>query len=182
MFLQSGFLFAVTAINLTFPCSQNHCKMTQPTDPTNSTEALLQELLKTVSTLKNDVSELKRADNDKGNSRKWPRNSEASGSQLVSRDGSLPYEYEGSDDNPISDAEDNKSSEAMDRFKLSEEGETSLETVFSSKMEYAMRKAKLAKYRHPDSRWTRYPELGLVVEGVLSNEALKQDKVSYRSQ
>ena len=185
MFLQSGFLFAVTAINVKFPRSQNHCKMTQPTDPTNSTEALLQELLKTVSTLKDDVSELKRANNDKGNSRKRPRDSEASGSQLVSCDGedsSLPYEYEGSDDDPISDAEDHKFSEATERFKLFEEGETFLETVFSSKMEYVTRKAKLAKYGQPDSRWTRCPELGSVVEGILSNEALKQDKVSYRSQ
>ena len=67
-------------------------------------------------------------------------------------------------------------------FKLSEEGETFLETVFSSKMEYVMRKAKLAKYGQPDSRWTRFSELGSVVEGILSNEALKQDKVSYRFQ
>ena len=104
----------------------------------------MQELLKTASTLKDDVSELKRADNDKGNSRKRPRDSEASGSQQVSRDGedaSLPYEYKGSDDDPISDAENHKSYEATEQFKLSEEGETFLETVFSSKMEYASRKA-----------------------------------------
>ena len=131
--------------------------MTQPTDPTNSTEALLQELLKTVSTLKDDVSKLKRADNDKGNSRKRPRNSEASGSQLVSHDGedaSLPYEYEGSDDDLISDVEDHKSSEATERFKLSEEGKTFLETVFSSKMEYATRKASMANQTPggPDAR------------------------------
>ena len=156
--------------------------MTQPTDPTNLTKALLQELLKTVSTLKNDVSELRRANNDKGNSRKQPRDSEASGNQLVSCDGGLPYEYEGSDNNPISDAEDHKSFEATEWFKLSVEGESFLETVFPSKMEYAMRKMKLAKYEQPDSRWIRCPELGSVVEGILSNEALKQDKVSYRSQ
>ena len=152
--------------------------MTQPTDPTKSMEAPLQEFLKTISTLKDDVSELKRADN-KGNSRKWPHDSEASGSQLVSRDGEdvrQPIEEEGSDDDLISDAEDHKSSEATERFKLLEEGETFLETVFSSKLEYVTRKAKLAKYGQPDSRWTRCLELGLVVEGILSNEALKQER------
>ena len=77
---------------------------------------------------------------------------------------------------------DHKSSEATERFKLSEEGETFLETVFSSKMESATRKSKLVKYGQPDSRWTRCPELGSVVQGILSNEALKQDRVSYRSQ
>ena len=50
-----------------------------------------------------------------------------------------------------------------------------------SSMEYAARKAKVAKYGQPDSRWTKCPELGSVVEGILSNEALKQDKVAYRS-
>ena len=45
-----------------------------------------------------------------------------------------------------------------------------------------MKKAKLAKYGQPDSRWTRCPKLGSVVEGILSNEALKQDKVSYQPQ
>ena len=78
--------------------------------------------------------------------------------------------------------EDHRSSDTTKQFQLSEEGEIFHETVFSSKMEYSTRKAKLAKYGQPDSKWTRCPELGLVVEGILSNEALKQDKVSYRSQ
>ena len=106
--------------------------MTQSTDPTNSMEALLQELLKTVSTLKDDVSELKTADNDKGNSRKWPCDIEASGSQLVSPDGedsSLHYEDEGNDNDPNSDVEDHKSSEATERF-VSRSEKTGLIHIF----------------------------------------------------
>ena len=78
--------------------------------------------------------------------------------------------------------EDNKSCRTAERFQLSEEGETFLDTVLSSKMEYSTRKTRLTKYRQPDSRWTRCPELDSVVKGILSKEALKQDKVSYRSQ
>ena len=40
----------------------------------------------------------------------------------------------------------------------------------------------MAKYRQPDSNWTRCPELGSVVKGILATKTLKQDKVSYRSQ
>ena len=45
-----------------------------------------------------------------------------------------------------------------------------------------MRKVKLVKYGQPDSKWTSCPKLGSVVKEILSNKALKQDKVSYRSQ
>ena len=78
-------------------------------DSTNRSNEVDRELLKTVSSLKDDVSELKRADIDKGNFRKRPHNNEASSSRLVSRDGediSQPSEEEGSNDNPILDAED----------------------------------------------------------------------------
>ena len=78
--------------------------------------------------------------------------------------------------------EDHKSSDTAKCFKFSEEDETFLKTVFSSKMEYSMRKVKVAKYRQPDSKWTRCLELGSVVEGILATETLKHDKVSYRSQ
>ena len=160
--------------------------MTDPT-PTTSTETLLQELLKTVSTLKNDVSELKKADNagSSDNPRKRLRDSESE-IQTVARDGeddvSLPSDNEETDNDSPSETEDHKSAGTVERFKLSEEGELFLEAVFSSKMEYAARKAKVAKYGQPDSRWTKCPKLGSVVEGILSNEALKQDKVAYRSQ
>ena len=57
--------------------------MTQLTDLTKLMEALLKELPKTVSTLKDDISKLERVDNNKGNSRKQPCDNEASGSQQV---------------------------------------------------------------------------------------------------
>ena len=60
--------------------------MTDPT--TQSTETLLQDLLKTISTLQNDISELKKADNttNRDTSRKRPHNGESSGSQQVTHD------------------------------------------------------------------------------------------------
>ena len=115
------------------------------------------------------------------------RNSEPSGSQATNtRDGkddvSQCSDEEGSDGDPTSEVEEHKSSDTAEQFQLSEEGETFLETVFNSKIEYSTRKAKLAKYGQLDFKWTRCPELGSVVKGILSNKALKQDKVSYRSQ
>ena len=163
-------------------------KMTQPTDLQQSKETLLQELLKTVSSLQNDVLELKKADKTigKDNPRKQPRNSELSGSQITTHDGednaSQFFDKEGSNGDPTSEAEDHKSSNTAERFQLSEEWETFLETVFNFKMEYSTRKAKLVKYGQPDSKRIRCSEIGSVVEGILSNEALRQDKVSYRSQ
>ena len=68
------------------------------------------------------------------------------------------------------------------RFKLFEEGETFLETVFNSRLEYAARKAKVTKYGQPDSKWTMCPELSPVVAATLSKEAVKSDKVAFRTQ
>ena len=122
----------------------------------------------------------------KDNPRKRPRDSELSGIQITTHDGkedtSQFSDEEGSNGDPTSEAEDHKSSNTAERFQLFEEGKTFLGTVFNSKMKYSTRKVKLVKYGQPDSKWIRHPELGSVVEGILSNEALKQDKVSYRSQ
>ena len=132
---------------------------------TQLTETLLQDLLKTISTLQNDISELKKADNttNRDISRKQPRDGEPSGNQHVTcndkDDTSQLSDDDGSDGDPTSDVEDHKSSDTAEYFKLSEEGKTFLEMVFSSKMEYSMRKAKLAKYGQPDSKRTRCPEL-----------------------
>ena len=38
------------------------------------------------------------------------------------------------------------------RFTISKEGEAFLETVFGLRLEYAIRKAKMAKYGHLDSK------------------------------
>ena len=88
------------------------------------------------------------------------------------------------DSNPAeyTNTEDHNSSDVGDIFIVSEEGEAFLETVFTSKLKYATRQAKIAKYGQPDSKHTKCPALGSVVEGILSNEALKQDKVTYKSQ
>ena len=120
--------------------------MTVPT--TNSTETLLQELMKTVSTFTKEISELKKANNvgSNVNPRKRLRDSKSK-SQAVACDGEdntdQPSDNVERDSNPPSDVEDHKSSGTVERFKLSEEGETFLETVFSSKMEYATIKAKV---------------------------------------
>ena len=86
MFLQSGFLLAVTASNA-IRLRTHKVFLTVITDP-QMTESLLQDLLKTVSALQNDVSELKNSKTDntstKGeNPRKRPRDSKPCGSQSI---------------------------------------------------------------------------------------------------
>jgi len=78
--------------------------------------------------------------------------------------------------------DDSKSPDTVGGFMFFEEGEASFEAIFNSRMEYASRKAKVAKYSQPDSRWEKCPQPNLVVQGILSMEALKQDRVAYRSQ
>ena len=90
-----------------------------------STETLLQELLKTVSSLQNDISEVKKADKmtGKDNPRKWPRDSKPSGSQTTTRDGkddtSQFSDEEGSNGDPTSEVKDYKSSTTAKQFQLS---------------------------------------------------------------
>ena len=90
---------------------------------------------------------------------------------------------EGSDSDPAggTDTEEHKPSD-VDRFPVSEEGKAFLETAFTSRLKYTTRKTKVVRYGQLDTKWGMYPELGLVVEGILSNEALRQDKDMYRSQ
>ena len=149
------------------------------TDPGEKTqETLLKELLTTVSTLQQEVANLK-VGNGECQPHKRPRDGDGADDQPTARIEQDDGGSEGSDSDPEPDLElpDRKA-----RFALSEEGEAFFEATFKSKMEYATRKAKAAKYGQPDSRWTRCPRLGPVVEGTLSSEALKQDKVAYRSQ
>ena len=137
-------------------------------DPmTPLTETLLQHLLKNVSTVQNDILKLKKTDNttNRDTARKWPCNGRLSDGQQVTRDSedddSQLSDKDGSDGSPTLDVEDHKSSDTAEQhFKLSEEGETFLDMVFSLKMEYSMRKAKLAKCGQPDSKWINCLELG----------------------
>ena len=86
----------------------------------------------------------------KDNPRYQLHNSMSSSSQpvtCVSKDSPRQFSgEEGDNGDSISDVEDHKFSDAAERFKLTEEGETFLETIFSYKMEYATRKAKMVKY------------------------------------
>ena len=116
-------------------------------------------------------------------SRKRTRDGGSVEDQLTSRDGEENdhhHSTHGSDTDPEMD--DPKSPDTVGGFTLSEEGEAFFEAIFNSRMEYASRKAKVAKYGQPDSRWAKCPQLDPVVEGILSTEALKQDRVAYRSQ
>ena len=67
-------------------------------------------------------------------------------------------------------------------FKLSEEGKAFLETVFGSRLEDATRKAKVAKYGQVDSKSAMCPGLSPVVAATLPKEAVKNDKVAFRTQ
>jgi len=151
--------------------------------PVETTEMLLKELLQTVLSLQQDVSDLKKG--NKGGQMSWKRthNSGIVEDQSTSRNGKENDHHHstyGSDTDPQMD--DPKSPDTVQGFMLSEEGEASFEAIFNSRMEYASRKAKVAKYSQPDLRWEKCPQPNLVVQGILSMEALKQDRVAYRSQ
>lgn len=146
-----------------------------------STEDLIKELISSnkelvssVATLKKDVTALKTKDKQR---EKRPRDDEVEDSSAT-RDGGR-QDYRDSDIEAT--ASEDELSESK-RFKLSEEGEAFLETVFSSRLEYATRKAKVTKYGQPDSKWTMCPELSPVVAATLSKEAVKNDKVAFRTQ
>ena len=68
------------------------------------------------------------------------------------------------------------------RFTISEEGEAFLEIVFGSQLECATRKAKMAKYGQLDSKWMICLELLPVLAANLLKEAIKKDKVAFRTQ
>ena len=134
-----------------------------------------ESLVSSVATLKKDVTALKTRDKQP---EKRPRVDEDE--EEASRDGD-------GQDNRDSDieAEDEPPGGTLRRFTISEEGEAFLETVFGSRLEYATRKAKLAKlakYGQPDSKWTMCPELSPVVAATLSKEAIKNDKVAFCTQ
>ena len=123
-------------------------------------------------------------------SRKRPCDGESGADlrDLITRDGEIDpsQQYSGNEDSDSdpagsTDTEDHTHSD-VDRFQVSEEGEAFLETAFTSRLKYATRKAKVAKYGQPDSKWAMCPVLGSVVEGILPNEALRQDKVTCMSQ
>ena len=65
---------------------------------------------------------------------------------------------------------------------MSEEGEAFLETIFTSRMKYLERIAKVAKFSQPESKWVKCPALDSVVEGIPSKEALSQDQKAFRQQ
>ena len=78
------------------------------------------------------------------------------------------------DDETTSDAGSNGPS-----FKLSEEGEAFFEVARRSYLEY---KAKADKYGRPDTKWTVFPWLPLVVEATLPKDAVKEDEIAFRTQ
>jgi len=164
------------------------------TDPgsSNTTEKVLKDLTECVASLKDDVNELKKMNGatTSKESRKRPRdgNAGAEDREVIPCDGEddPTQQYcgdEGSDSNPAgsTDREEHKPS-GVDRFPVSEEGKAFLETAFTSRLKYTTRKAKVARYGQPDTKWAMRPELRLVAEGILSNKALRQDKDTYRSQ
>ena len=157
-------------------------------DDDKSTEDLIKELLSSnkellssnknlvssMATLEKDVTALKK-DIQRN---KRPHDDEDEGEDDASRDG------DGQDhrDSDIEAAASEDELPVSKRFTLSEEGEAFLETVFSSQLEYVARKAKMAKYGQPDSKWTMCPELSPVVAATLSKEAIKNDKVAFCTQ
>ena len=58
---------------------------------------------------------------------------------------------------------------------MSEAGNTFLETVFGKRLEAATCRKRVQKQGKPDSRWTKCPELDLVVASTLPKETIKAD-------
>ena len=132
-------------------------------------------LVSSVATLEKEVTALKTKDIQRN---KRPRDDEDEGEDNASCDG------DGQDhrDSNVEAAASEDELPVSKWFSLSEEGEAFLETVFSSRLDYATRKAKMAKYGQPDSKWTMCPELSPVVAATLSKEAIKNDKVAFCTQ
>ena len=132
-------------------------------------------LVSSVATLEKEVTALKTKDIQRN---KRPRDDEDEGEDNASCDGD-GQDHRDSDIEAVASEDELPVSK---RFSLSEEGQAFLETVFSSRLDYAARKAKMAKYGQPDSKWTMCPELSPVVAATLSKEAIKNDKVAFRTQ
>ena len=149
---------------------------------------MLQELLQNVSSLQTEVTQLKK-DNMPATSRTYPQKRLCDGNKDVEGDTEATHDGENTLSEGAGDSDAHKEEDAGEEdpkflvsYKLSEEGEAFLETVFTSKLRYQTRQARVAKYGLPDSRWTKCPELSPVVQAILSKEAVKQDKVTFRSQ
>ena len=144
-----------------------------------TTDEMLQELLASVATLQEDVNKLKNED-ERVYPKKCPRDGEGSSGFDTGRDGDNDEDNRDSDDelNPPEDGNEGDGS----KFPLSEEGEAFLETACGSRMEYKSRKAKAVKYGDPETKWTICPSLPPVVEATRPNEAVKKDKVAFRTQ
>ena len=146
------------------------------------TSELLKELMSKVSALQGDVSALQQQAPGKGSGKKRARDGDADGDEMPgsSRDGVDYQESEAGSDPEIMEDPDNEGDGLP--LQISEEGQAFLEATFGSRLEFATRKAKLAKYGTPDSIWLKCPELCSVVAATLSKDAVKEDKVSFRAQ
>ena len=151
----------------------------------STTDNLLQELLAPVATLQKDVNKLKnegtrvypqkRLHDGDGNN-----DPETSGCDGDNVEGNRDSDYE---QDPFEDGETQNVTESDgSSFRLSEEGEAFLETACGSRLEYKTRKAKAGKYGKPDTKWTTCPSLPPVVEATLPKDAVKEDKIAFRTQ
>ena len=119
--------------------------------------------MSSVVTLKKDVMALKTKDKQR---EKRPRDDK------VEDDASCDGDEQDHCDSDIRVAVSKDKLPEGKQFTLSKEGEAFLETVFSLWLEYAARKAKMAKYGQPDSKWTMCPKLSPEVATTLSKEAI----------
>ena len=153
--------------------------MTTPLE--NSTDNLLQELLASVATLKEDVNKLK---NEGGRAYPQKRLRDGDGNnglEATSRDGDNGIDLRDSDYERDPLENENTESDGS-KFTLSEEGEAFLEAACGSRLDYKSRKAKADKYGQPDTKWTMCPSLPAVVEETLPSNAVKEDKIAFRTQ
>ena len=123
--LQSSFLLVVTTVFAQHYCPHAHeitdlCNKATDANPDKSTEAILQELFESISSLKKEVMELKKQDTAML-SKTYPKKRPC--------DGKDPVEMGGNSEGLKDIEEDHISSEVC---ILLEEGEAFMETVFGS--------------------------------------------------
>ena len=149
-----------------------------------STDDLIKDLLSSVAALQKDVTALKTKEDDHQKRKQLHEENEDEHEADANRDGERHTDRQRHRDSDADEAEESRDEMSTEskRFKLSEEGEAFLETVFGSRLEYATWKAKAAKYGQPDSKWAMCPELSPVVAATLPKEAVKNDKVAFHTQ
>ena len=126
--------------------------MSDPNSTETTTESILKELLQSVLSLQKEVTELKK-DREKdmmaATNRSYPQKRPCDGNEGIEGDTGITCNCEDnlsereSDSDALEDDLGGEKHKSSGSYKVSEEGEAFLETVFTSKLRYQARQAKV---------------------------------------